>query len=184
MIHPKFLIAATLASLAVPASAGVTVIGSSSARLCYQEADSRRTPNAEGLSLCDRALNEEILIPDDRVATHVNRGIVRLKLNDIAGSLLDFDQAIALNPDQPEAYLNKAAALIRQDRAQAALPLFTLALEKKTRKPELAYFGRGVAHEALGRIPEAYADFRQAAALAPQWEEARVELSRFRVVPN
>jgi tetratricopeptide (TPR) repeat protein len=182
MIHPRFLIAATLAALAIPASGGITVIGSSSARLCYEAADSKRIPNAESLRLCDRALNEEILTGEDRVATHVNRGILRLRLNDISGSLIDFDQAIALDPDEPEAYLNKAAALMRQDHVQAALPLFNHALEKNTRRPEIAYFGRGVAYETLGRIPEAYADFRQAAALAPQWEEARVELSRFRVV--
>jgi tetratricopeptide (TPR) repeat protein len=183
MIHPKFFIVVA-AAFAFPASAGVTVIGSSSAKLCYLEADSKRVPSAESLRICDRALNEEAHTGYDLVATHVNRGIVRLRLNDVIGSLLDFDRAIALDPEEPEAYLNKASALMRQDQVPAALPLFNIALEKKTRRPEIAYFGRGVAYEALGRIPEAYADFRQAAALAPQWEEARLELSRFRVVPN
>lgn len=184
MIRPEFLVAAAAAAISVPATAGVTVIGSSSARLCYEEADSKRAPSAGSLRICDRALNEEAMPREDIVATHVNRGIVRLRLNDVSGSLLDFDRAIALDPNEPEAYLNKGSALMRQNHAEAALPLISLALEKQTRRPELAHFARGVAYEALGRIPEAYADFRQAAALAPQWEDARLELARFRVVGN
>jgi adenosine deaminase len=44
----------------------------------------------------------------------------------------------------------------------------------------LAYFARAVAHEGLGNLGAAYRDYRQAAALAPQWGLPARELRRFR----
>ena len=47
-------------------------------------------------------------------------------------AIADFDRAIALDPNQPEAYLNKGAALIRLNNPTEALRLFTVALEHNT----------------------------------------------------
>ena len=90
--------------------------------------------------------------------------------------------AIALDPEQPEAYLNKGAALIRRQNPQEALQLFTVALERNTSRPAIAHYGRAVANEALGNVAAAYRDYRRASELAPDWAEPRTELARFRVV--
>ena len=66
------------------------------------------------------------------VATHVNRGILRLRRGLVDEAVADFDRAIALDPEQPEAYLNKGAALIRRQNPAEALQLFTVALERNT----------------------------------------------------
>ena len=39
--------------------------------------------------------------------------------------------------------------------------------------PALAYFGRGLANEDMGNIRDAYADYRRAAQLDPQWSAPR-----------
>ena len=116
------------------------------------------------------------------VATHVNRGILRLRRGQIDLAIADFDEAMRLNPAQPEAYLNKGAALMRLENAAEALPLFTASLERNTIRPEIAHYGRAIANETLGNTRAAYDDYRRASELRPGWEEPWVELRRFRVV--
>jgi len=181
MSFVKIFLFAAGAAVAFPASAGVTVIGSSPARICYEAAERQTLPGLADMQPCNTALLGEALSAHDEVATHVNRGILHLRRGDIASSLSDFDRAIALDPDQPEAYLNKGAALYKAGQPQAALPLFTVALEKKTERPALAYYGRGVVYEDLGNVRAAYLDYRRASEADPSWTVPRRELTRFTV---
>jgi tetratricopeptide (TPR) repeat protein len=175
------LLTAGLAAIAAPAHAAVTVIGNSSARTCFEAAENR-FGGTGGIDDCDRALRNENLSGGDRVATHVNRGILKLRDGAVDGAIADFDRAIGLDPGQPEAYLNKGMALLRlPDGEQQAVGLFDTALAKKTRKPAIAYYGRGVANELNGRIKEAYRDYRQASMIEPKWRDPRNELARFSV---
>ena len=130
MMNRKLLAACILAAIATPAAASVMVMGSSDARLCYLSADSPMMPGARDIRRCDNALATELLSQYEVVATHVNRGILRLRRNQVDEAVADFDEAIALDPNQPEAYLNKGAALIR--RNPQALQLFTVALSAHT----------------------------------------------------
>lgn len=178
----SFLLAALLGVGSVPAGASVMVIGNSSARACYEAADSSVRPDAADLRSCDNALTNEALDSHDLVATHVNRGILRLRRNQVDLAMADFDSAIRIDPNEPEAYLNKGAVFIRMENPGAALPLFNAALERNTSRPELAHYGRAIANETLGNVRAAYEDFRRASELSPEWQEPRVELRRFRVV--
>ena len=171
-----------LAACAAPAAASVMVIGSSDARLCYEAADSPLMPQVRDIRHCDEALAAGGLPNYETVATHVNRGILRLRRGAIDEAIVDFDAAMALDPNQPEAYLNKGAALIRRENPGEAAQLFTVALEHNTQRPEVAHYGRAVAYEALGNVREAYQDYQMASQLAPQWAAPRDDLQRFRVV--
>lgn len=171
-----------LAASSVPALGAVTVIGSSSARLCFEAADSPLTPRLRDIEYCDTAFSEEALSHHDTVATHVNRGILKLRRGNVDDAIADFDRAMALDPDQPEAYLNKGAALIRLENPAEALGLFTAALEYRTTRPAIAHFGRAIANEELGNVRAAYQDYQRASELDPDWQDPRTELRRFRVV--
>jgi hypothetical protein len=72
-------------------------------------------------------------------------------------------------------------AALRKDEGLMAVGLFDSALAKKTRRPALAYYGRGVAREMTGRLREAYQDYRQASLIEPRWNEPKAELARFTV---
>jgi tetratricopeptide (TPR) repeat protein len=169
---------------AAPATAAVVVLGNSDARMCYEAADSPMSPDSRDIRRCDDALLREPLTNYETVATHVNRGILRLRRGMIDTAIADFDRAIMLDPNQPEAYLNKGAALLRREDAAEAMGLFTNALERNTTRPAVAHYGRAIANETLGNLSAAYADYTAASRIAPDWREPRMELTRFRVVSH
>jgi tetratricopeptide (TPR) repeat protein len=182
MINRYLLLAAgAAAALAAPAFAGITVLGNTDARLCFEAAESTSLPGTGELRRCDDALTRDTLTGYETVATHVNRGILRLRRGQVDDAIADFDRAIALDPEQPESYINKGAALIRRNNPAEAVNLFTVALERNTRRPAVAHYGRAVAQEELGNVAAAYRDFRRASELDPNWREPRIELTRFRV---
>jgi tetratricopeptide (TPR) repeat protein len=174
--------AAAMLSGAAPQAIGVvTVVGNSTARTCYEAAAGERAATPENLRACDDALISGTITADDLVATRVNRGILRMKKGDEAGGIQDFEAALKLDPRQPEAFLNKGIALVRRGAGGEAVSLFTRALELKTGRPELAYYGRAIAHEQSGKVADAYYDYKRASQLKPDWAEPREELTRFRV---
>lgn len=173
-------VTAAAAAAATSSQASVMTIGSGFASSCYQSAkiqDARQ----QAIDECDRALSEEALTSEDRVATFVNRGILHLRRVNLVAATSDFDSALRLDPRQPEAWLNKAVLLVRHGKSADALPLVTKALEYRTSKPALAYFVRAVAYEDSGDIAAAYRDLQRAQALEPKWKEPAIELKRFKV---
>lgn len=175
------VVALTLGAVAAPAISAESVIGAGRAQVCFKDAE-RDYASDLAVRNCTDALDQEALSRADRVATHVNRGILRHRLGQSEAALADYDRALALGPTEAEAYLNKAATLFKlEGRWREALPLFTAALERKTRRPEIAYFGRGLTHELAGDLRAAYADLKKASELAPEWELPARELARYSV---
>lgn len=184
MANIRYLIAALAAASSIPAMASVVVVGSNAARVCYQAADAAARPSRLDLARCDEALLDPSISRHDVVATYVNRGILKLRRGLVPESIVDFDRAMALDPNQPEAYLNKGAALVAQNDMNGALPLFTVALERNTIRPAIAHYGRAIANETLGNLAAAYRDYQLASQLDPDWADPRTELARFRVTPH
>jgi tetratricopeptide (TPR) repeat protein len=141
----------------------------------------RRARSVARLAYCDAALAEDNLALTDRADTLVNRGILYMKKGALQAAIADFDAASAEAPDLAEAYVNKGILRLNTGDNDSAVRLLTQALALSTREPEVAYYGRGLANEMLGNIAAAYADYRTAVQLRPQWREPREELRRFRV---
>ncbi|MBC2777685.1 tetratricopeptide repeat protein [Parasphingopyxis marina] len=177
-----FLSVAASLGLASAAPAAITVFGNSNARSCYEAARAERTGPTH-IRHCTRALEDRTLASNDRVATYVNRGILHVYNGDFESGIADYDRAIALDASEPDAYLNKALALLHnQNDLPQIISLLTTALEFGTREPALAYYGRGLAYELSGDIPSAYYDIQRAVETDPGWELPARELTRFRVV--
>ena len=176
----SFCIAAFALVLPAAAQGSSMVIGSGLARMCFEAADAERASPAM-LDLCNRALIDEPLSFADQVATYVNRGIIRARMNDLSGAVADYDRAISLDPSEPEAYLNKGALVLKQQDWRKARELFEAALQRHTTRPEFAYFGRAITSEIAGDLSGALADYRKASELAPAWDGPKKELARFTV---
>ena len=160
--------AATAFLCAAPAQSSILSVGNSLAQTCFELARSKvATPFA--LETCDRALSEEALNFDDRVATFVNRGIVQTLRHSYVQAGRDFDTAIATDSKQPEGWLNKGILLIRQGQSTAAMPMIDRAIQLKTSKPALAYYMRAIANEDSGNVRQAYDDLIRARDLDPSW---------------
>lgn len=166
---------------ASPAQPAFTSINKTLAASCAQSiVEHRRDWDAVGV--CDLALGRELMTRDMRVATLVNRGILRMVRGEMPRANRDFHKAIELDPREPEAWLNLGVSHLASGHAVIAQQSANRALDLGTRRPAVAYYIRGLALEMDGNLPAAYADLVRARDLEPGWSEPTRQLSRYQVV--
>lgn len=165
---------------ATPALGARISIGSTLARSCYEAAEALRS-DRQTLRTCDMALSEEGLSHHDLTGTHVNRGIVLMLSGKLDMADRDYDRALVLDPNEPEAWLNKGINALKRGNSELALQFVEKAIALKTRKPAVAFYMRGIAHEDAGNVRAAYADLQLARELDPSWPLPTVELQRYQV---
>ena len=178
----KTMLTVGVCVLAMSSSAGaaVTVLGGGQAAACFQAAQAGRSDDGS-VATCDSALDNEVLAPADRGGTLINRGVIKLRRGLFEAAHVDFDAGIALIPTVGEAWTNRGAMFVGEHRYQNGLDDLDKALALGVREPEKAYFNRALAYEGLDDEKAAYFDYQQAAALKPNWDAPRKELTRFKV---
>jgi tetratricopeptide (TPR) repeat protein len=164
----------------IAASSSTFVIGNGPANLCSILALAGKADNA-ALSVCNDALDHEMLSRDDLAKTFVNRGVVQMRRDNLAGAAHDFNRAEEIMPKLPEIYINQSVALIKSGKYAEAVTMADRGIALSPSEPEKAYFNRGVAREATGDVRGAYLDFTKATTLKPNWEAPKKELTRFQV---
>ncbi len=163
------------------ANATAVVVGNGLAHSCYVIAQYGGDPR-EGVEVCTRALEQMPLSKKDRASTFVNRGVMRAKLGQPYDAMNDYERAIAVDPTLAQAYVDRSAALITLKRYDDAVKSADEGLSRGAAQPEMAYYNRAIAEEALGNVNGAYRDFKQAVALVPEFTAAAEQLKRFRIV--
>lgn len=175
------MLALVAVSLSIAGAQGAeTVIGGGSAQSCYVGADKGLSPH-EYIPICNEALSG-ILTPSDRAATLVNRGILKLANMQPKAAFADFNAGLNIHGDMAEGYVDRGASLIMMKRYDEALADISKGIAMNAKRPQLAYYDRGLANEALGNIKAAYEDYKQAQLLDPEFEEPGNELKRFHVM--
>ncbi|HEX8527810.1 tetratricopeptide repeat protein [Allosphingosinicella sp.] len=185
MIGKILLALAASLALASPADAHtITVMRSNSdAADCFRAAEDDGA-RRESLQLCDRALADVTLASHDRMATFVNRGILRSRTGDFDGAFADFDSALAIEPNHPDAMINRGITMLAAGRPiDESKAVIEQGLAREPARPWVGYYGRAVANEMAGRDSAAYHDYRRALALRPGWRLASEALARFSVRP-
>jgi Flp pilus assembly protein TadD len=86
---------------------------------------------------------------------------------DLNKALLNYQQAVYANPDDPEAHNNLAQVLVRLNRVSDALPHFDEAIRLNSQKWSYR-FNRARAYAQIERLSDAVTDYRAAAALFPE----------------
>lgn len=143
----------------------------------------------------------------NRAANYNNRGVLYFQAGNLDAALSDFEEAIARDDSLVFAHINRGNIFVRRQQWEQAIGAFDRAIElgiepgtdavvdvtgadapeapgEAREIPEMArvHFNRGIAHEHLEHLREAYLDYRRASELAPEWGVPRQELERFDVV--
>lgn len=174
--------ALTAASIvaATPASGATLVLGQGLASICSRAAIEGRS-DQKAIDDCTQALQTQAMGAHDRAGTFVNRGILKMRRSAHGEARADFAQALRVSPDLGEAYLNRGASLIAERRYAEGLSEIDRGMALGVEEPEKAWFNRAIAYEAMGDPKNAYLAYQQAVALAPDWREPQLELTRFTV---
>jgi tetratricopeptide (TPR) repeat protein len=174
------LFAAALLGAAKPVAAATIVVSATSAAECAKAA-SLGLSDTNSLQACGDAIENGALDRHDLVATYVNRGSVSMNRRDLPAARADFDQAIKLDPDTGEAWMDRGAIDILEHRYREGIDDTTKGLELGVRDPAKAYFNRAVAYEGVNDEQSAYIDYQEAVVLRPDWDLPKHELLRFTV---
>ena len=105
--------------------------------------------------------------PTKKAKLYFDRGFIYLKKKDDDNAIADFDSAIELNPEDPDAWWWRGSAYFEKEDYDKAIADFTQAIELKPENPN-AYLGRGIAYLRKENYDKAIADFTQAIELKPE----------------
>ena len=138
-------------------------------------------PRIDALGTCNEAITGGVLPEIDRPGVFVNRGVLCCRCSARADAMNDFNHALTINPDTAEALVNRGMLLIADGKAAEGVADIDRALALGTERPERAYLNRGRGREDLKDVKGAYADYKMADTLKPDWAPVKAELARFTV---
>ncbi len=126
----------------------------------------------------------------NRAASYNNRGVLHFAAANFDDAMADFTEAVHLQDTLTFAHINRGNIFNLREQWAQAISAFDRAIElgiqpseaREVRELARAHFNRGIAHENLEQLREAYLDYLRASELAPEWEEPVRELERFEVV--
>jgi tetratricopeptide (TPR) repeat protein len=115
-----------------------------------------------GLVGIDNSLQAEALL---------NRGMARQDADDLEGAIGDYTAAIALNPEYPALYVQRADAYAEMDDVPLAIKDLTRAIELVSSDAD-HFATRGELYAKIGEQQLAEADYRKALELEADHEQA------------
>ena len=159
------------------------VIGDGGAKQCYLSVRHGDPGRASTIRDCKKALADIDLSRKDKAATHVNLGILQMRSGNYTQARKNYDGAIALTQNLPEAYINNSAALIYMGEYKAAIESVNKGIELGTKKMPEALFNRAMAFDHLKQYSNAYRDLKKALEFRPNWAPAVRALGNYEIIP-
>ncbi|MEG6509345.1 tetratricopeptide repeat protein [Methyloligella sp. 2.7D] len=120
----------------------------------------------KAIGILDRALSEPEIADFVKASIYSDRGIAKWRLKRTKEAIDDFNQSIAISPENATVYNNRGNALLDLGHPEEAVKDFDRAIALSPNYG-VAYNNRGNAHEALGEHDAAFQDFRKAVELMP-----------------
>jgi tetratricopeptide (TPR) repeat protein len=179
----RALLATVLVAIAAPLAAqSVTVLNSGEdARRCSMAAEfasNLRTASDDDVEYCTLALELGTLRPSERAGTFVNRGILQSVLGKPRDAMADYDRALKLQPELPEAFVGRGNVRFIERDIPGAIAEYDRALELQISRRHVVLLNRGMALEARGDLDAAERDYREALLLSPEWPLAQSRIER------
>ncbi len=128
----------------------------------------------------DMGLSLEDIPEETKIALLVSAGQSVVRLREFDKGLEYYEQALAMNPNEPTALKSLGALYLAQDNFDAALKNLDLAIEKTNDDKELVdlFFNRGLVYLKMENFEEAEYNFEEAYFLAPDDAEALLGLAK------
>ncbi len=158
----------------------LTVTGNPDADECYRATMLPHMAAETALASCNVALNTRRTTRRQRAAILVNRGIHYNHMGEYAAALKDFEKALELISNFPEAYINRGNAYFYTGQVERAIADYNRAIQRRSTKRHTAYFNRGLVNEAQEKPDAAFADFVRANELKPDWVLAAGRVEHYR----
>lgn len=143
---------------------------------CFEQGKKLGHPKAaQGVSLCQQRLSQQEGLPASTASPEafLRQGLSALKAQHWEEALAAFEDALRLNPQLEDAWVNKAAALGTLGRNEEALAACEAALRINPQDEE-ASSNKGNVLDRLGRQEEALAAYEVALRINPRLETAWV----------
>jgi tetratricopeptide (TPR) repeat protein len=152
--------------IAGPMSAADTVLGPSTAYLCFEE--SRWGKSIRGIKECDKAIaDSELMSKRDLAATYSNRGIIYSANGVYDLAIRDHTRAIEIRPLLAQAIVNRGNVYFRMGEYKKAIVNYDQALQINGPANATTYLNRGLALLEMKSFGRAKESFEQALALNP-----------------
>ncbi|NJR58953.1 MAG: tetratricopeptide repeat protein [Cyanobacteria bacterium CRU_2_1] len=116
-------------------------------------------------------LEERHQTPERKAELYREQGLLFDAAQDYSNAIESYDQALAIKPDDHEAWNKRGIVLARLERYEAAIDSFDKALEFKP-DYHYAWYSRGLALRKLGRYEEAIDSYDKALAIKPDYDSA------------
>ncbi|MBW4631921.1 MAG: serine protease, partial [Iphinoe sp. HA4291-MV1] len=118
-------------------------------------------------------------VPQKRTAEAlISLGGGKADRKDYQGAIADYNQALLINPNNPDAYFQRGSAYYYLKKYEAVLEDFNKVLQLNP-ESSAAYISRGNFYAQLGEPQKAIADFNQAKLINPN-----IEIPNLILVPN
>ena len=188
--------AAALTSLffAAPSQAAVIVLNGGMGQFCYQmtkavsEGEEILSLQLTGsligippLNVCTMAIASNELTAHELAGTYNNRGVLHFIDKQFNEAISDFEKARSIDPEIAEVHVNHGAAMVALKRWAEGLASLNKGIAMDPLEAEKAFYNRAIAQEELGHVKEAYYDYLKAAEIKPDWEQPKMQLTRFQV---
>jgi tetratricopeptide (TPR) repeat protein len=135
---------------------------------CVQTRDSDR-----GIAACTRVLDADNDTTRNRAIAYYNRGFAYSMKRDPARAIVDYGEAIRLDPRYLHAYANRGLAYLAGGEPDRAIADFNQAIRIDASLAPL-YDARGGAYRAKGEFDRAIADYDEALTIDPRLDPAYV----------
>ena len=178
-----------------PAAAAVIVMNGGLAQSCYEMTRSvamgeQIDPTIQltgsmiaisALDICTMAIQDNDLVGRDLAGTYNNRGVLYFAKAMFTEAVADFEEARRIDPAIAEIHVNHGASMVALKRWAEGAASLDKGIAMDPVEPEKAYYNRAIAREELGNVTGAYYDYLKASELKPEWEQPKMQLTRFTV---
>ncbi len=160
-----------------PSSSATLIGGGEYAYDCYLNSQIvSQNPDDANYSMlepCDFAIKFVDMDKEDLAATHTNRGVIRIALENYDGAFSDFNIGMTLLPGAAQILVNRGNAFYHSGNYQMAIEDYNRSIELGYSDFADVYLNLGKSYERMGNNNLAERNYRQAINLSPDQAEAR-----------